>query len=363
VQNGAETGVDCGPGCVPCPAVLLLAGGAPGPSGVLAGAYPPGGTWSSMSLAGTTAEVAVAFVPTTGDGIGVVRSTAPANKLQYTRLSATTWSALQPINSDSAQGQPALIAVGNTAHLVFWNLNFKHDHEAWSAGAWTAAAQPVTPLGSAVQPCGPNAPALALLGAEVSVVFVNGNCTGALNHLLGTDLVGGVWQATKDVASDPAYDAAQRPAIAALVGTPELVVAYVPQGTQQIWSAHRSSGVWSAPAMIANGLTNDPIALAPLASGGAVLAYRGTDAGGGKLYTATFTGAAWSTPVGAFTPNVVIGTTPAVARGVGTAKAELAYVDGNGVVFHTRLVGTTWTPPLQVATGTGFTRVALASGP
>ena len=39
VQNGAETGLDCGGTCAPCPTVVLLAGGAPGPNGVLAGVF------------------------------------------------------------------------------------------------------------------------------------------------------------------------------------------------------------------------------------------------------------------------------------------------------------------------------------
>jgi hypothetical protein len=361
VQNGAETGVDCGGPCPACPAVLVLAGGAPGPNGVLAGVYTPGGTWSATPLAGVTAATAVAFVPGTGDGIGVVRANSPADQVQHTRWNGGTWTPLAALNTDATQGRPALAANGNKAYLVFWDASFKYQTEVWSAGAWSTTAQPVTPMGTAMQPCGPNAPAIAPLGSEVSVAFVNGNCGGALNHLLGTDRTGGVWQASKDIASNPSFAAAQRAALSASTGAgPELVTAFVQQGTSQILAATRTNGTWSTPAAIANGLSDDPVALAPLADGGVVLAYRGTD---GKLYQATYTGGSWSAPAAPISPNVTVAAPPAVARGVGSARAELAYVDGNGVVFHTRLVGTTWTAPAQIAPGTGFTHVALASGP
>jgi len=361
VQNGAETGVDCGPGCAPCPAVLVLAGGAPGPNGVLAGVYAPGGAWSATPLAGVTAATAIAFVPGTGDGVGVVRATAPVDQVQHTRWDGSTWTALAALNADVTQGQPALAASGGKAYLVLWDAAFKYETEVWSAGAWTVSAQPVTPSGTAMQPCGPNAPAIAPLGAEASVVFVNGSCVGALNHLLGTDRSGGVWQASSDISNNPSFAATQRPALSASTGAgPELVTAYVQQGASQILAAARTSGAWSAPVSITNGLTNDPVALAPLSDGGVVLAYRGTD---GKLYQATYTGGTWSMPAAPFATNVAVAAPPAVARGVGGARAELAYVDVSGGVFHTRLVGAAWTAAVPIALGTGFTHVALASGP
>jgi hypothetical protein len=120
------------------------------------------------------------------------------------------------------------------------------------------------------------------------------------------------------------------------------------------------NGTWSTPVQITNGLTNDPVSLAPMTGGGAVMAYRGTDM---KLYYATFSGTTWSTPAAAVSPtNVIIGSTPAVAKGVGGAKAELAYVDVNGLLFHIRLT-TTWSAPAQVGSGTGFAHVAIAAGP
>jgi hypothetical protein len=58
-----------------------------------------------------------------------------------------------------------------------------------------------------------------------------------------------------------------------------------------------------------------------------------------------------------------VASTPAVARGVGAAAAELAFVDGNGALQHLRYVGTSWTAATQVGSMTGFTHVAIAGGP
>jgi hypothetical protein len=152
--------------------------------------------------------------------------------------------------------------------------------------------------------------------------------------------------------------------VAAPSSGPELVVAYVAQGTSQIYTSSRTGGTWATPVLLVNGLTNDPVALAPVTGGGAttaVMAYRGTDL---KLYTSFFDGAAWSTPAAAFSPtNVTVNASPSVTKGTGGMEVEMAYVDGGGAVWHTRYDGSKWISPTQIGTGTGFASVAIASGP
>jgi hypothetical protein len=359
VKNGTETAIDCGgASCGPCPLVVLLAGGAPGPNGLLAATY-DGAAWAPTTLAGTTSDaMSVAVIPSTGQAVGLLRSAG--NQLQYTLWDGATWAPFASLSGDLTQGQPAIVASGATARAVYWeNTTFFYRSRSFTAGAWAATAA-VFPAGAAQQPCGPNPPALAPLGAEAALVFVNGSCGGATNHLYDTDLSGGAWLASKDIAVNPSYSAALRPAVVAPASGPELIVAYVQQGATQVWSSARTAGVWSAPAMIASALTSDPVALAPLPGSGAVLAYRGTN---GNLYTALYAGTSWAAPVGIAGSSIAINATPAVARGIGAASAELAYTDTNGVVFHARLVNNAWTAPAQVAPGTGFSRVALGSGP
>ena len=91
-----------------------------------------------------------------------------------------------------------------------------------------------------------------------------------------------------------------------------------------------------------------------------MIAYRGTDS---KLYTALFTGTAWSVPAAAFSPNVTVNATPTVARGIGGATAEMAYLDTSGALWHTRYIGAAWSAAKQVGTATGFAHVAIGSGP
>jgi hypothetical protein len=61
---------------------------------------------------------------------------------------------------------------------------------------------------------------------------------------------------------------------------------------------------------------------------------------------------------------VTIAATPALIEGIGTDAAEMVYVDGAGALFHMRLVGSTWSAPVQVAPGMkGFTHAAIAAVP
>jgi hypothetical protein len=330
-------------------------------AGAVTGDVFDGTTWGAPSTVTGTAtadDLSLAVVPATGHGLGLLHGTSSA--LVTTAWNGSTWSALAQLNSDTTQGRPTLAASGSSAFAVYWGTDFKYYFESYAAGAWSSAPQAVIPSGAA-QPCGPSPAVLAPLGASASLLFVNGSCSGTTNHLYDSDLVSGAWQASTDVASNPSYGNTQRPAVVAPTSGPELVAVFIQQGSSQLVSASRTSGTWGAPANITNALTNVPVALAPLAGGGVLLAFQGTDS---KLYTATYSGGSWSSPAAAFSPDVSVATTPALATGIGTAAAEMAYVDTTGALFHTRLTGTTWSTPTAVASGTtGFSHVAIASGP
>lgn len=305
------------------------------------------------------------MVPATGQGVGLFEG--PSEELVYTIFDGTGWSALAQLNLDLTQGTPSVVGVGSVAHVVYWGTDYKYYYEELTGGtswSWTTASQEVWPATLTNQPCGPSPGALAPLDDYASLVFVNGNCnTADINNLYNTDLSATGWSAADDVASDPTYADNLWPAVAAPISGPELVTAYVMQNTtsEQIYTASRTAGTWSTPAALTNGLTYDPMALAPLPGSGALLAYEGTD---GYLYTSTLSGTAWSTPAAPFTSSTAVISTPALATGIGSASAEMVYLDGSGALWHTRLTGSGWSTPTAVASGTsGFTYVAIASGP
>jgi hypothetical protein len=139
---------------------------------------------------------------------------------------------------------------------------------------------------------------------------------------------------------------------------------YVRKEDATLYFASHAKGVWSAPAMVHMAAKSaEPVALAPLAGGKALLAYRALD---GKIYASRFDTAAkslWTAPEGIAMPNPSITSSPALAPGVGGAEVELVYIDaGTKGAFHTRLMGGVFSQPTEVSAGLGvLTHVAIAS--
>ena len=90
----------------------------------------------------------------------------------------------------------------------------------------------------------------------------------------------------------------------------------------------RTAGTWSTPAPIASAASPYQLALAPIATGGAVLSYKGADS---FLYTTVLSASApftWSAVVqGVNGQNPSLVAPPAVATGAKGADAELMYLD------------------------------------
>jgi hypothetical protein len=309
----------------------------------------------------STDDLSVAIVPATRQAVGALHGTGSA-LLTTVRTAAGSWSSLAQLNGDTTQGRPLVAGFGSTADLVYWGSDYKWYLEAFSAGAWTTTSQAVVPSGATSQPCGPSPGALTVTGGAPAFVYVNGTCVAPLNFLEETDLASGTWTTSALVGSAASYVPTQWPAVAAPSTGPDLVAVFATQssGGQLMWSS-RTAGTWLSPAMITNALTNDAPVLTAIAGGGVLLAFRGTDA---HLYTATYAAGAWSSPAAPFTPNVSLAAAPALAQGIGAATAELVYVDGTSSIYHTRLMGTAWSTPVDVAPSTsGFAHAAIASGP
>ena len=198
---------------------------------------------------------------------------------------------------------------------------------------------------------------------SATVAFFDGRSGASINDVATSDLAAGSWQATVDIAGNTIVGNATGyvipAAIAALSGTgPELLSVYVDVNTQ-IQVATRSSGTWSAPVAVAGATTYDPVALAPLPGGGAILAFRGQDT---RLYWSVYSSGAWSAVAPFAIPNVTIARPPAVTHGIAGDVAELAYIDGSGTAYHARLTGSTWSAPVMVG-GTALVGVAIAAAP
>ncbi len=252
-----------------------------------------------------------------------------------------------------ARAQPFVDATGGaTAHLIFQDANYKFNYLAHDATGWTAASQPVG--GN----YGPVPATIAALGADATAGFIDGQGPD-VNDAAAANLSGtpAAWQARVDLGSGGNFNI---PAAIIPLGTgTDVMMVYVQSGNTQILWLTRTSGTWSAPAAVTNALTSNPVALAPLPSGGAILAFRGTD---GYLYWSTYASGAWSTVAPFSSPNVAIDTTPAVTHGIGGDTAEIAYVAG-GTVYAARLAGGAWTTPPAAVGGTSVNGVAIAATP
>jgi hypothetical protein len=348
VQNGTETGVDCGgPACPPCAgpgSVVILAGG---PSGLIGTVYNPGTEMATTtSLPGRTVD-AVSLVPLpSGQMLGAYRFTELGNpqdnQLQYTTLTASTWSAFTTIGS--VQSRSALYLSG-TQGVYQGLMDYKYYYLSFASGSWSAPE----PVG-AIQSFGPVGAALASRGSDATLLFANG---GSSNHLYAQDRTGGAWSSALDITGSNDFNIV--PSVVAPAQGAELLAVFVQSNGGQVAYATRSAGTWSAVAPIAGATSADRVGLVALAGGHAAAAYRGTD---GNLHVTMYDGASWSAPVQA---AAGISGAPAVSAGIAGASLEVAFVKG-GDAYLTRYVSNAWTTPTMVGSSGDLMSVAVAVG-
>jgi hypothetical protein len=352
-SGGTGTG---GGGGSPGGRVLILAAGS---SSVLGGSFAPNQGWTTQTLSGATGDRPALALTSGGDGVGALRQTG-TGALRFTVWTAGNWAALADVASQlTTRAAPALAGDGSAAQLVSQGDDYMHYYGAYQ-GSWNPTDEQVKPP-SLPQSYGPSSAAIAQLGADVVVAFAGND-----GSLYAQTRSSGSWQGAANVTGSKL---GLSPAIVALSSGAELMVVYVNDDSNQpddkkiFWSI-RTSGAWAAPLKISDAVFTDEVpALAPLAGGAALLAFRGTD---GKPYTLRYTAGAnppWGAPFGVDNPNPSVASPPVVARGVGGVDAELAYVSqGTGSAAHCRLTGLTWSAPVVVG-GTGLDHVAIASAP
>jgi len=335
-------------GASPVGTVLMLAGSA---STTLAGLLHTDSSWTTASLAsGATADVAIATT-SDGKGLGLVRSNQNAGELRFTHFDGLGFTPLAAVAANvTTREAPSICGRGMDVVAAFQGDDFKHYYASYN-GVWNPVAELVGGVGS--PSFGPTPPAIATLGGD-SVIAFRGDDGNVYDQTRGM----GGWQGANGHAVGSTVHG--RPSMVALTSSPELIIAFERESDSAVFFTTRSGGNWTAPAPIANALSVDRLALAPLAQGSALLAFRGLD---GMIYTTRFAAGAWSAVSPLASPNVSTPAAPSVAAGTVGADAELAYVDSmTGAAHHCRLVGNAWSAPALVG-GANLTSVAIATSP
>jgi hypothetical protein len=348
VQNGSETGIDCGGTCSPCSTLLLLAGGTDSPNGVIGASFNHStGAWTTTPLVGSTASNVALVITTAGEGVGLMRFTEIGNPLdnflQYTRWTGTWTPFLVVDPTVTTQGSPTLVATGAGAQAAFHGFDYNHYYAAYSGSGWSPVAEPIGSSGGL-------AGDIAALGTNASFLFSK----GLPNELYSRDRVGGSWQSEQFISNNADFNWQISPEAIALTAGPELMVVFV-STTSEIRYATRTSGIWSSSALVPGATTNDRVALTALPGGSAALAFRGQD---GNLYQSGWNGATWSAP-SQVAQNIT--GTPSIAPGAGAPALEVAFIS-SGSARHTRYVSGAWTTPTVVG-GSNLTSVAIATAP
>ncbi len=355
VSEGCKANADCatnrcvGTICALQPTVLLLAGGA---TSTVAGTLHPPSAWSSSTFALPTASGFGLTILSTGEGIGLMRFTKVGDP-QDNALMFTTWTnnvfapfaAVGPAVTTKAD--PSLASATARAQATYLGTDGKHYYAAFTSPAWSPTADPVG--GVAMQSAGNTPSSIAALGDDAEVAFA-----GSDTNLYVQAHTGGMWQPSFSLGGVVNLP----PAIIKLTGSPDFLVAFIQSGSGQVVYSTGSGTTWAPSAPIAGALTGDPVSLAALPGGGAVIAYRGVNS---QIYTSMYMPGQlppWSVPAAV---GATSSAPPAVAAGVAGATVELAYV-GTNKVLHTRYVNNAWTNAAAVANGT-FTHVTITVAP
>ncbi len=345
-----------------CPSTLAIVGGN---ANTVFGATSQGGvSWAVTTLTGSSTSVP-AIVALAGGGFTAVFR-AGNNGLFATTYASATWSPLSAIGTALTSAAPAVAAVGTGAHLVYLGTDGNFYHGTYTAAGWDAATDKVGVQGDAgfVQSFGPSAPAIAAPGAMPSgfLMAQDGN-----DGFLYTQGWSGSWSGA--VQDGAASVTTVPPAMVALQGgMNDLLVVFNHQADFKLYATARNASTmaWSAPALIdANAFTNDPVALAPISNGRAVMVYRGTNQ---VPYTSVFDpsmAAPWSTPAPLVASMPTVNPIPSVAPGVcgDDAVAVYAPITGGTEVEVVHFAGGVWSSPTPVTGTSGMTSAAVATEP
>jgi hypothetical protein len=319
-----------------------------GSGSILAAVTSTGRVWGTAAtlLGSANAQPAVVAY---GSGFAVVAETATGALVSS--VYTTTWSAPAAIGTASARDRPTAATIGTSVHLLYQDpTSYYFFHAALSGGTWSPSAD-------AVGSFGPSGPSVAAVGTDLVLA------QGGSNGFLYDQTWSGSWQ-TANEHTDGAVESGLAPSIVALSGgASDLLVVFVrsTNSDYHLMFTTRTSGAWSTAAEVydASGniaYTNDPVSLAPMSGGRAVLVFRG---GNMAPYFTTFDGTnTWTAPAAVISATTTVSTVPAVATGVCGDDAIAAMVQTNGDVDVTSLHGSTWTAPTHIVSSMSYAGIA-----
>jgi len=289
--------------------------------------------------------------------VGVIH--APGDALQATAFSSS-FTDPAAVGSSTMRDAPSLAPIGAVLHLAVQHVDYKYFHGQFTGGMWDSASDPVG-MGL-MQSYGPRAPAIAAANNEIVLVQAGDN------SILYDQRWNGSWQTATSHPS-AAIQKTIPPAIVSLSGGAEdLLVVYARDMDYKIMSTSRASGMWSMPMLVdmnafLSGQTNEPVSLAPLGSGRAIMVYRGTDS---KPYFSIYDPKkmpAWTAPAPIAMTNPMVDSLPSVASGVCGSDAVIAYVESGAGVKVASFSAGNWGAPESVAMSGAAKYVAIATRP
>ena len=335
----------------------VLAGSA---SSLVGAARTGGGAFLVQTLSGTLGD-RPAIAPLGSGFLAALR--AGNDALQGSAFTAS-WVDPAAIGSAVARDTPSLAVIGSAGHLAYqakgaMNVDYKYFHGTFSGGMWDGANDPVG--GMMAQSFGPRGPSVAATGGKLVLVQAGDDSL----------LYDQTWSGTWGAASQHASASIQKtipPTIAALEGgTEDLLVVYARNADYKIMSTARTGATWSAPALVdanafLSGSTNEPVALAPIGGGKAVMVYRGTDS---KPYFSVYDPSkmpVWTAPAAVVSgTNPLVESLPYVAPGVCGADAVIAYAETGAGAKVASLVGGAFGAPEAIAMTSGVKYVGVAT--
>jgi hypothetical protein len=348
-----------------CSGKLALIGG--NSSNVYTAIYSGDGTYA-INSSGVSLNAYPAILPVNSSGFEAVFLTNAMELNSIATTTGTSWSLPARIGTNTAKGSPALTALDSNLELVYLADDGTYYHSESIGSGWDSANDPLTPPDDAgVQSFGPAAPTAVGLNDTLWVAY--GGSDFGLYRQSWTEGSGWSDVDEQDMAGIGSQGATPPPTMIALNGgTSDLLIAYENSGDLKIAYVVRDadSQSWSEPAFIDpdTAYASDPLAIAPLSNGRAMLVYRGTNAAPYYTLYDPSQSPVWSTPE-ALVPsnNPVIASTPAIAVGQCGEDAVVAYAESAGAVRITRFTGSTWSEPSLVSGISNLTYVGIAEHP
>jgi hypothetical protein len=324
------------------------------------------GTFTPQSLTGsaTSTPALVAF----GSGFQALFTESGdaggGNAIFATGYGGGSWSAPAALGgATDALGAPGVAVVGATMQGVYLNPSHLFFHAAYGT-SWDTGADAVRTSDGGPQAFGPVAASAAGTSTDFVIAYEGNNLlpyAQTWSSSAGWD--DGVPLEGAGTAAMPANTGM---VVTALDGaSADLLAVFIEAGgactgaTDCLYAVTRTSGVWSAPALV-NVAAYTPTAptLATMSGGRALLAWKG---GNGEGYASVYTSGAtpaWSVP--APLTSAQLASPPSIAQGVCGDDAEAAYTSG-GQVYTTHFAGGAWTTPATVTGGAGAAFVAIAT--